>query len=177
MDSEKEVRKGTSKETKKNTNVKKKTKFTNQEKTQLAIILVVIILAIVAIILFVNVKNTSGKDNQNTQNNSEPVIEDENVNTNKGVVESKQIDDLKVDNIQVKKQDGITYLYADVTNVGKDNQGDFRVHISMKDENDNEIIGFDQDLPVLSPGEKTNISIGSTDDFVNAYNCTITKVE
>ena len=176
MNSEKEVKESTSKETKKNTNVKKKTKFTKKEKTQLAIILGVIILAIVVIILFVNIKNTSGKDSQDTQDNIASNNSDK-VNNNKGVVESKQIDDLKVDNIQVKKQDGITYLYADVTNVGKDNQGDFRVHISMKDENDNEIIGFDQDLPVLSPGEKTNISIGSTDDFVDAYNCTITKVE
>ena len=190
MDEKSEVKKRTSngsevkKSTSKSTTTKKaKTtgkKFTNKEKDQLVIILLVIVIAVVVIILFSSSKKASNDNSnsnmgvQNEQNNTE-VNGSTEVNNNAGVTEAKQIDDLKIDNIQVKKENGITYIFADITNTGKEKQGGFKIHISMKDENDKEIIGFEKSIPVLSSGEKTNISVGSTDEFVNAYKCTITK--
>lgn len=154
---------------------KQSEKLTKKEKTQLCIVLFVIVACIISIILFINLK-PSNKENDNPQENTDETNNVE-INNNKGVTEDKQIDDLKIQNTQVKKENGITYIYADVVNNGKEEQGNFYVYISMKDEKDNEIIGFETMLPLLKPGETTNISVGSTDEFVKAYKCTMTKVE
>ena len=151
---------------------KEKVKFTKKEKVQLTIILLVVVLAIVGIVLVANMK----KDKNDGSQKYTEMVGNVEVNNSKGVTKDKQIDDLKIQNTQVKKDNGITYIYADVVNEGKEAQGGFYVFISMKDEAGTEIIGFETMLPVLQPGETTNIEVGSADEFVNAYECTMTKV-
>ena len=155
-----------------NKSKKEKVKFTKKEKVQLTIILLVIVIAIVGIILFVNLN----KDKNDGSQKYTKMVGNVEVNNSRRVTKDKQIDDLKIQNIEVKKENGITYIYADVVNNGKEDQGGFYVFISMKDEEGNEIIGFETMLPVLQPGGTTNIEVGSADEFVNAYDCTMTKV-
>ena len=183
MDENKEVKKDTSKdsEIKNSSNSDSKIEYTLKEKKQFIVILIAIVVIVLALVIFSSI-NKKFKDNVNTneEQNAQNSVEIEGnaeVNKNKEVNEAKQVDNLKIDNIQVKKEDGITYMYADVTNIGDTEQGGFKVRISMIDENGTELFGVDQELAVLSPGEKSNISFGTTNDFINAYRCTITKIE
>ena len=153
---------------------RQKVKFTKKEKTQLIVILLVIVVAIVGIVLFITLKKSAKNDG--SQENTE-IVGNAEINNSKGVTEDKQIDDLKITNTQVKKENGITYIYADVVNTGSQEQGNFYVFISMKDKDDKEIIGFETMLPMIKPGETSNIKVGSADEFVNAYRCTMVKVE
>ncbi len=182
MDEKKEVKRDTSKgsETKKNNNSKSKIEYTQKERNQFLVIILAIVVIIVAIVIFSNVnkkfKNDVATNDEQKSQNTVEIEGNVEVNNNKEVVEAKQVDDLKIDNIQVKKENGITYMYADVTNIGNTKQGGFKVRISMTDENGKELVGVEQELAVLSPGEKTNISFGSTNNFINSHKCTITKV-
>ena len=158
----------------KNTKVNNNKKMTVKEKRQLFIILCVIVIAIAAVVAFFMIKKVSNKDKVRENTKMENNLE---VNVSNKVIGDKKVDELLIKNMQVQREADITYIYADVYNNSDKEQGDYNIYISMLDKDGKEIIGFGNSIPLIKPGESTKINIGSTDDFVNAYECKITKIE
>ena len=153
----------------------KKSKISDVNKrmvTNVIFIVAVIAIIVLAVILLMNVV-IGEKYRENTK------LEDNNieVNISSKVNAERKIDGLKITNIEVSKKDEISYITADVINETKEEKGGFDVYISLLDKDGNEIVGFGEILQKVQPGEKFELNIGSTEDFTNAYDLKITKID
>lgn len=155
-------------------------------------IIIAIVVAIIAILIGVgvyyyivtnNVNNNTGEtqeepqqeDNLMDYNNTENVkIENETkINNSTELSKEKTFFGLKLTNIKLVGQDGMTTFTADVQNTsGKDYEGK-SVTIVLKNQDGTEYSRLPGFMPSVKNGEATKIEASTTDDITNAYDFTI----
>lgn len=167
--------------------MKEKSKF----KVKIPIVFLIIVLIIIGI--FVGKKLISNRGNE-TQNQTEKdnlslilgneqyagqfdannmenakIIEGSKVNTSSNLLKEREVSGLKLTDIELKAQDGISNFKATVIN---DKDTDFEGGvgtITFVDKDGNRIEELQVNIPKIKAGNKSNINTGTTSDITNAY--------
>ena len=147
-------------------------------------IVFVILLIITAIIIVVRINSREEEKSNNNENTLEEVqteefvIQEEDgirVNTSEKIKEEKEIDGLKITEINIEEKDNETIFTANVTNTTNETKGDYAVNIIAKDKNGNEIKTIGGYINAVEAGGKTVLRIKTSYDFANTYDIDITK--
>lgn len=152
----------------------------------LAICIILLIIVILAIIIVVNKlekakeKNVLVSDDGTTENqNVEEFVNNlENggkINTSSKLNENREFEGLKIENIQLTYQNSQTQLLANVKNDTSTESELMMVEITLYDKDGNKIVSLDGIISPLKPGESTQLNIGSSLDYANAYDFEIVK--
>lgn len=149
----------------------------SKEKKML-LILIIVAIAIIAIIWFITRKGKESNQEETNQVVEEFVQVQEDgtkVNISNKLKEEKELDGLKIGNIQLTEKDGQLRLLANVTNTTSKDVDAFFIDIILYDKNGNEI---DTILGLVSPvkaGQTVELNAGITEDYANAYDFKVVK--
>lgn len=157
-------------------------------------LLLLIIVAVIIIAILVGVKNSKQKEleqygagNQDqaqeqgeTENQQvgeyEKLLEDgTKINTSEELKKDKEIEGIKISNIQLTQQNGQTVLLADVTNPGETATDVIGIKIIVLDKEGNEIGQIPGAVSPLKPGETKQLNTGITESYSNAYDFRVEK--
>lgn len=166
---------------------KAKNNITRRKKTVKAIVglVAIIMLIVVGIVLITNIN--SKKDNENgTQqveneektNKDEYVSEGEGgirVNISKKIKEEKEIDGLKITDMEITEVDNVSTIVANVKNETKEDKGEYAIEIKLVDKERKEITRIAGYIGKIKAGESMALTTSATYDFANAYDCEIIK--
>ena len=169
----------------------KEKKEKNEFEAKLPIVFLIIVLIVIGI--FVGKKFISNKGNE-TQNQTEKdnsslisgdeqyagqfdannmenakIVEGSKVNTSSNLLKEREVSGLKLTDIDLKAQDGISNFTATVTN---DKDTDFEGGvgtITFVDKNGSRIEELQVNIPRIKAGNKSNINTGTTSDITNSY--------
>jgi len=152
-----------------------------KEKNKRIIILSVIVIAIIiiGIIVFMNknnIKESIWKQetaqhsliNMNNTENAE-VKEGKKENISTKLAEEKTYKNMKIKDIKLIAEGGITKLSATVENTTEENNEDRNITIVFLDEEGNEISKLNTMLPAINAKESIKIDAQTTSDLANAY--------
>lgn len=155
---------------------KKKEKTKNISLFPTIIIIVFVIIIAVCIVKIVGNKEKT-TEQKNGKNNTESYVEEiqtgVKINKSTKLNEAKQVDGLKVSNIQLTTSNGMTTLLADVTNNTESATTLKVVEISLLDQKGEVLNTATGIIDAVEPGGKTQLNVTLTSDFVNAYDFTI----
>lgn len=151
---------------------------------KIILVLLIILAVVVGIKIFKNKKNI----NNTVQNNTVQVSQKEEeyveylddgtkLNTSNALSKERKLGDLKITNITLSNQNGQTRLLADVKNTGKSNSEQKLVSVTILDKDGKQLITLKGLIVALKPGEKTQLNIGVTSDFSNAYDFKIEEIK
>lgn len=141
-------------------------------------ILIFVLLAILVIVLIVVNVNKKGKDNSgnNTTEKYVEVLEDgTKLNTSNKLSKTKKINGLEITNIQLTTKDGMTVLLADVKNTTSSYKDMTSVTVKILDKSGKELTSLKGLIAPLEAGETTQLNIGVTSDYANAYDFEIVE--
>ncbi len=148
------------------------------------LVLLIILAVVVGIKIFNNKKNTNNtmeNNNVQTSQKEEKYVEylddGTKVNTSKALSKERKLGDLKITNITLSNQNGQTRLLADVKNTGKSNSEQKLVSVTILDKDGKQLITLKGLIVALKPGEETQLNIGVTSDFSNAYDFKIEEIK
>ena len=147
----------------------------NNKMIKSIIVILIIILIVIGIIILVKNKNNNGNtSNRTNQNTSIPSYVEEidsgvKINKSTKLNEAKEISGYQITNIQLTTESGMTTLLADVTNNTANKTGVQMVDITLLDEDGKELTTVTGIIDELEAGEKTQLNIAMTSDYVNAY--------
>ena len=146
---------------KKNENIKSKIII------RVSIIILLIILVIVGIMLYINYCKTTGtsiifQKYSLQQKNPENISEE--------LIKEKVFQEMKITDIEIKKEDGIIYFSANIKNETDQNFEGRNVKIKFVDENNKPIANFKTKIEEIKPNEAINMQISTSMDIMNAYN-------
>lgn len=150
------------------------------KKKEKQMILILILVAIVVIAIIYTVTKSNDKENKEIENTvkEEFVQKQEDgtkVNVSDKLKEEKEIDGLKIGNIQLTEKNGQSVLLAKVTNsTTKDTQA-FLVDIILYDKEGNEIAKIPGVVSGAKAGQTVELRVGITEDYANAYDFKIVK--
>ena len=150
------------------------------KKNEKRMILILLVILIIAIIIFAVNKNKKENNNENTTENNTveelvQVLEDgTKLNTSEKLSETKMLDGLKFENMQLTEQGSQTVLLADVTNTGSTTTDIQLVDVTLLDKNGNEIVTVGGIISPLQPGASTQFNSSMTLDYANTYDFKIT---
>ena len=152
--------------------VKKSNK--NNKMIKSIMILLVIILAIIGIVFLVKNNSKEDEQNQNNETTTRPSYVEEiesgvKINKSTKLNEAKEVSGYQITNIQLTTESGMTTLLADVTNNTANKTGVQMVDITLLDEDGKELTTVTGIIDELEAGEKTQLNIAMTSDYVNAY--------
>ena len=152
----------------------RRTKKQNNKMAKIIVILLIIILAITGIVFLVKNNSKENEQNQNNETTTRPnYIEeiDSGVKINKSTKlnEAKEVSGYQITNIQLTTESGMTTLLADVTNNTGNKTGVQMVDITLLDEEGKELTTVTGIIDELEAGEKTQLNIAMTSDYINAY--------
>ena len=150
--------------------------MTDQEKRNIGILIIV---GIIIIAVLVNVKNkTNERRAQENQEENVQLLEDgTKLNTSSKLNTDKELDGLKISDIQLTNQNGQTVLLANVTNQSQTATEVTLVDIIILDKNGEELTTLTGVISPLKPGGSTQLNTGVTSDYANAYDFQIIKKE
>ena len=98
------------------------------------------------------------------------------VNTSEALNKDKMLNGLKISNIQVTTdKNGNTRILADVENTNKTATGIKYITVSIKDKAGKELGQVNGVIVALEAGEKTQLNINATTEYLEAYDFTITE--
>ena len=149
----------------------------SKEKKML-LILIIVAIAIIAILWFIARGGKESKQEETNQVKEEFVQVQEDgtkVNISNKLKEEKELDGLKIGNIQLTEKDGQLTLLANVTNTTSQDVDAFFIDIILYDKDGNEI---DTILGLVSPvkaGQTVELKAGITEDYANAYDFKVVK--
>ena len=106
--------------------------------------------------------------------NAKLVNDYQKLNTSTKLQETKTINGLEINNVQLTSKDNVTTMLATVTNKTNQTAGNFAVKLSMLDKDGNTITEAHGYINKLDPGQTTQLNISKTFDFANAHDYTIT---
>lgn len=144
-----------------------------------AIIAVIIITVIVVIVAVVNNNKKDGTQNNasgNTDNNTENVIVKEDgtkENSSSKIKEVKDFDGMKVKDVRLISQGGLSNFMATVENTSSQEKGDKPIVVSFVNKNGEEIATLEAYIGGVSAGSMTTIDASATSDLSNAYDFVI----
>ena len=138
-------------------------------------ILLIIILLIILIIALISINKNNKNPEKNISNGEENKVESyvEEIETGLKIStklnEAKEVQGLKITNIQLSTKDGMTTLLADVINNSGTKTALKTVEITLIDKEGNELTKVTGIIDSLDVGESKQLNIGMTSDYVNAY--------
>ena len=140
-------------------------------------ILLIIILLIILIIALISInknnknpeKNISNGEENNVESYVEEIETGLKINKSTKLNEAKEVQGLKITNIQLSTKDGMTTLLADVINNSGTKTALKTVEITLIDKEGNELTKVTGIIDSLDVGESKQLNIGMTSDYVNAY--------
>ena len=140
-------------------------------------ILLIIILLIILIIALISInknnknpeKNISNGEENNVESYVEEIETGLKINKSTKLNEAKEVQGLKITNIQLSTKDGMTTLLADVINNSGTKTSLKTVEITLIDKEGNELTKVTGIIDSLDVGESKQLNIGMTSDYVNAY--------
>ncbi len=138
----------------------------NKKKIIIILSLIVIISILIGITLYYL------KFNKNIVGNEENFYNEENgikINTSSKLKEEKVFNNIKVTDINLINENGITEFTANVQNIGETDLEEKDILILFKDQTGNEYAKVHAYLPSLQKGEMNTISASIVEDKVNAY--------
>lgn len=158
---------------------KNKGKVKNRKRgIPIAPIIIILAIIIVVIIVVLKLRGTNndkeeGARGANEENTStvEYVEEIDGVKINKSTKlnEAKDVNGLRITNIQLTSESGMTNLLADVTNNTGTKTEVKTVEITLLDEEGKELTTVTGILDELEAGETTQLNIAMTSNYINAY--------
>lgn len=151
---------------------------------KMILVLLIILFIVIGIRIFSGKKNSNNvnENNNNVQTSQkeekyvEYLDDGTKVNTSKALSKERKLGDLKITNITLSNQNGQTVLLADVENTGKSNSEQKLVSVTILDKDGNQLITLKGLIIALKSGEKTQLNIGVTSDFSNAYDFKIEEI-
>lgn len=152
----------------------------------LAICMILLIIVVLAIIIVVNklgkakeenvlVSDDGTTENQNVEEFVNNLENGGKINTSSKLNENREFEGLKIENIQLTYQNSQTQLLANVKNDTSTESELMMVEITLYDKDGNKIVSLDGIISPLKPGESTQLNIGSSLDYANAYDFEIVK--
>ena len=152
----------------------------NKKKILTLIIAIIIIIIIVSIFIITKLASSNKSEEnimreyaESEESKEEKYVEitEDGVKKNKSskFKESKTEKGIEIDNIQISAQDGLTTVYADVTNKTGKNLETAMVSIIFLDDQENEITTVGVGIGDMEVDEKATIQAQSTIDFANVY--------
>lgn len=139
------------------------------------LILLAIVVIIIAIVM-VKSNNSSKEDNQEAEkielSDIDYVVTDDGtkVNNSETLKSEKNLNGLKISNIQLTTDpDGKTTLLADVENTTSSATTTKFVKISILDKSGTVLAEVDGMIVALEAGETTQLNVGTSADYANAY--------
>ena len=154
------------------------------------LILIIVAIVIIAILTGIrNSKNSVKNEGENGTGNNienrtenievgeyEQLLEDgTKLNTSEELKKEKEIEGIKITNIQLTEQGGQTVLLADVTNSTEAETDVIGINIIVLDKEGNEIGRIPGAVSPLKPGESKQLNAGITEDYANAYDFRVEK--
>ena len=151
------------------------------------IVIIVLAAVVVAGTFYITYRN---KDEDDVQEQNEEQNEEQNViqegyvlikedgtkeNISDKLKETKTFDGLTYSNITLTKENGMTYILADVYNGTEETVGEFPVGIELLDEEGNTIRTVNGYINQIEPGGTVKLNAGTTIDAVQAYDIRIVK--
>lgn len=142
------------------------------------LIILIVIAVIIAIIVIININNNNnktenitpqGQEEQNTESYVEEIETGLKINKSTKLNEAKEVQGLKITNIQLSTKDGMTTLLADVINNSGTKTSLKTVEITLIDKEGNELTKVTGIVDSLDVGDSKQLNIGMTSDYVNAY--------
>ena len=106
--------------------------------------------------------------------NAKLVNDYQKLNTSTKLQETKTINGLEINNVQITSKDNVTTMLATVTNKTSQTAGDFAVKLTMLDKDGKPITEAHGYISKVEPGKSVQLNISKTYDFANAYDYTIT---
>ncbi|MCI9366648.1 MAG: hypothetical protein HFJ54_09300 [Clostridia bacterium] len=148
--------------------------------------LVVTVIVIVGVILILeklsNNQENKGNQYKNDQEENKIVekyvkeLEDgTKINISNKLNETKSLDGLEISNIQLTYKNGISVILADVRNTTNQDIELTPINLKLYDEQGNILETLDGLISKIKATEKTQLNIGVSNDFANAYDFTIEK--
>lgn len=152
----------------------------------LAICMILLIIVVLAIIIVVNklgkakeenvlVSDDGTTENQNVEEFVNNLENGGKINTSSKLNENREFEGLKIENIQLTYQNSQTQLLANAKNDTSTESELMMVEITLYDKDGNKIVSLDGIISPLKPGESTQLNIGSSLDYANAYDLEIVK--
>ena len=140
-------------------------------------ILLIIILLIILIIALISINKNNKNPEKNISNGEENKVESYveeietglKINKSTKLNEAKEVQGLKITNIQLSTKDGMTTLLADVINNSGAKTSLKTVEITLIDKEGNELTKVTGIVDSLDVGDSKQLNIGMTSDYVNAY--------
>lgn len=163
---------------KKGRNLKMNDKKNKKKITLNPLIILIVIAVIIAIIVIININNNNnktenitpqGQEEQNTESYVEEIETGLKINKSTKLNEAKEVQGLKITNIQLSTKDGMTTLLADVINNSGTKTSLKTVEITLIDKEGNELTKVTGIVDSLDVGDSKQLNIGMTSDYVNAY--------
>jgi len=97
------------------------------------------------------------------------------LNISNKLKETKRLDGLEISNIQLTYKNGMCILLADIVNTTNQDISLTPINLKLYDEQRNVLETLDGLISETKAGEKTQLNIGVSNDFANAYDFTIEK--
>ena len=141
----------------------------------------VVIAAIVALVIFFVTKQspTEGKpvvdENVAIEKNVKLLDDGSKLNTSNKINSNRTLDNLAVTNITLSYKDGISRIFADVTNKSNTTIDVTAVALTLYAEDGSVIDELEGLIGKLEPGKTTQLNIGASSDYSNAYDLKIVK--
>ena len=107
--------------------------------------------------------------------NAKLVNDYQKLNTSTKMQETKTINGLEINNVQLTSKDNVTTMLATVTNKTSQTAGDFAVKLTMLDKDGKTITEAHGYISKVEPGKSVQLNISKTYDFANAYDYKITQ--
>lgn len=148
--------------------------------------LIVIVVVLVGVILVLEklYSNKNFKENQYENKQEENSITEKYVeeledgtklNISNKLNETKMLEGLKISNIQLTYKNGMSIIIADVENTTNGDIGLTPINLKLYDEQGNILETLDGLISEVKSGEKTQLNIGISSDYANAYDISIEK--
>ena len=149
-----------------------------QEMKMLGMIILIGVIVIGIIWLIVGGKNKEEnketEQNQVEQEEYVQVLEDgTKYNKSDKLKENKKLGGLEIGNIQLTHQNGMSVLLANVTNTTEKAVDVTRIRLKLYDDKGNVLEELDGLISPLKAGESTQLNMGVSADYANAYDFTI----
>ena len=149
-------------------------------KRNLIILGIIILMVIVLVVIFVTGRKTNGENvvggNEEIENMYSQTLEDgTKLNTSGKLKETRMIDEIKIENIQLTNKDGQGALIADVTNTGSEKSETILLNIVLYNEAGEEIATLPGVISPLEPGETDQLNTTMQEDYTNIYDIKIEK--
>ena len=142
-----------------------------KEKRMILIIILVGALIIGGLLLIKNAnKNKQGEEKTPVEEKYVQVLENgTKLNTSNKLSQTKTINGMEINGIQLTHQNGVSKVIATVTNKTSQNIGLTRITLTLLDEKNNVLEKVNGLISPVNAGESVQLNIGVSADYANAY--------